>query len=67
MTVFLSLILCILLTSVRSVPKTTKLSDQPHDENGEHNVKYDHEAFLGKDTAAEFDALPMEESKRRLK
>lgn len=47
-------------------PKT--LSNQPHeDENGEHNPKYDHEAFLGEEQAAEFNKLPLEESKRRLR
>ena len=44
------------------------LSDEPHtDSDGEHNIKYDHEAFLGKEEAAEFDKLSPEESKRRLR
>ena len=36
------------------------------DANQEHDVRYDHEAFLGPD-AEEFDHLTPEESKRRLK
>ena len=45
-----------------------KQSDEPHtNPDGEHNVKYDHEAFLGEKEAAEFDNLPLEESKRRLR
>ena len=33
---------------------------------GEHDKKYDHDAFLGKDTAAEYDDLTPEKSKERL-
>uniref|UniRef100_A0A0K0D6W5 Cobalamin biosynthesis protein CobD n=1 Tax=Angiostrongylus cantonensis TaxID=6313 RepID=A0A0K0D6W5_ANGCA len=32
----------------------------------EHDVKYDHDQFLGKDAAAEFDELTPEKSKERL-
>ncbi|VDK44536.1 unnamed protein product [Anisakis simplex] len=35
-------------------------------QGGEHDSKYDHEAFLGKDTAAEYDDLTPELSKERL-
>ena len=42
------------------------LSDEEHFKEGEHNVKYDHEAFLGKERAKEFDELTPEEAKRRL-
>lgn len=35
-------------------------------QGSEHDQKFDHEAFLGKDTAAEFDALTPEKSKERL-
>ena len=46
------------------------LSKEKHYEHGEdgdeHNRDYDHEAFLGKD-ADDFDELPPEESKARLK
>ncbi|ODM97252.1 Calumenin [Orchesella cincta] len=41
------------------------LSDQEHFMDGEHNPKYDHEAFLGED-AKQFDDLTPEESRRRL-
>ncbi len=44
------------------------LSDKPHtNPEGEHSVEYDHEAFLGEKEAGEFDDLPVEESKRRLR
>lgn len=45
------------------------LSDEEHfaPESNEHNVEYDHEAFLGKDQAERFDQLPPEEAKRRLR
>ena len=43
-----------------------KLSDQMHEENGEHNNDYDHEAFLGREEAKTFDQLTPEESKERL-
>ena len=42
------------------------LSDKEHYEE-EHNVEYDHEAFLGKEQASEFDQLSHEESRRRLR
>jgi hypothetical protein len=35
-------------------------------QGAEHDNKFDHEAFLGKDTAAEYDALTPEKSKERL-
>jgi len=44
----------------------TKLSDQDHDLDGEHNNDYDHEAFLGHEEAKNFDELSPEESKERL-
>ena len=44
------------------------MPDVPHyeDYDNEHNSEYDHEAFLGKDEANEFEKLPPEEAKRRL-
>ena len=50
--------------SPRGSQKT--LSDLDHGDDGEHNVKYDHEAFLGKEQAKTFDELTPEEAKRRL-
>ncbi|XP_060065018.1 calumenin-B-like, partial [Ylistrum balloti] len=44
----------------------TKLSDLPHDDDSEHNEDYDHEAFLGKEEAHDFEDLSPEESKERL-
>jgi hypothetical protein len=37
-----------------------------NDKKYEHNLDYDHEAFLGKDQADEFKQLTPEESKARL-
>lgn len=42
------------------------LSDKEHTLNGEHNEDYDHDAFLGKGDADEYDQLSPEESKKRL-
>jgi Ca2+-binding EF-hand superfamily protein len=42
------------------------LSDKDHYKGNEHDAKFDHEAFLGKDTAAEYDQLTPEKSKERL-
>jgi hypothetical protein len=42
------------------------LSDEPHSEDGRHNAEYDHEAFLGRDEAKEFDGLTAGESKAKL-
>ena len=46
--------------------KDTKLSDEAHFEGKEHNVDYDHEAFLGEDEAKTFKDLSPEESRKRL-
>ena len=45
-----------------------ELSEHDHnEENPElHNLQFDHEAFLGKELAAEFDKLTDKESKERL-
>lgn len=42
------------------------LSDLEHQLKGGHNAEYDHEAFLGKEKAHEFDRLTPEQSKQRL-
>lgn len=42
------------------------LSDSEHNKGSEHDKKFDHEAFLGKDTASEFDELTPEKSKEKL-
>ena len=41
-------------------------NENEHYKGGEHDKNYDHEAFLGKDTAHEFDSLSPEKSKERL-
>lgn len=77
-----SLVLCLLQLSLTiaihkdihdKVHSTQPLSDKTHYENVEddedqsvHNVDYDHEAFLGKETAKTFDQLSPAESKERL-
>ncbi|KAI1725696.1 EF-hand domain pair domain-containing protein [Ditylenchus destructor] len=43
-----------------------KPTDKDHYKGEEHDAKYDHEQFLGKDKAAEFDELTPEKSKERL-
>ncbi|KAI1732195.1 enoyl-CoA hydratase/isomerase domain-containing protein [Ditylenchus destructor] len=43
-----------------------KPTDKDHYKGEEHGAKYDHEQFLGKDKAAEFDELTPEKSKERL-
>lgn len=68
------LIYLLIITSVLAVPKPEdkkertidrELSSQEHYQDEEHNLQYDHEAFLGEDSKA-FDQLPPEESRRRL-
>lgn len=61
-------------TEDTTVPKSrgnkVQLSNEDHyqsdGEGNEHNAAYDHEAFLGKEQASEFDELSPEESKARL-
>lgn len=43
-----------------------KLSDKEHFKGAAHDKTYDHEAFLGKDEAREYDELTPEKSKERL-
>ena len=69
------LVLClasVLVVCARARPQDKKsrvvegrLSDEKHFEGEEHNVEYDHEAFLGKDKKT-FDQLSTEESVERL-
>lgn len=45
------------------------LSDESHfegEDNSEHNIEYDHDAFLGKEEAKSFDQLSPDESRLRL-
>ncbi|XP_013787349.1 calumenin-like [Limulus polyphemus] len=69
--------ICILLMAVGSaIPKPQDekkrvmdkpLSDEQHySDDSEHNMDYDHEAFLGEDEAKTFEDLTPEESKQRL-
>lgn len=43
-----------------------ELSNLAHDLKGKHNAEYDHEAFLGKEEAHQFDQLTPEQSKEKL-
>lgn len=60
--------------AVSAIPKPDeKRSPLEHDsahnkhyDDDQHNVQYDHEAFLGEDESKTFDQLPPEESRRRL-
>lgn len=47
-------------------PIDRPLSDEHHFEDDEHNIEFDHDAFLGKDEAKSFDQLTPAESARRL-
>ncbi|RWS30199.1 calumenin-like protein [Leptotrombidium deliense] len=72
------LLICLLLAAVvcgfaiqkedekKSRVYDQSLSDEEHFKDAEHNVEYDHEAFLGKEEARTFDQLSPEESKKRL-
>ncbi|VDN06190.1 unnamed protein product [Thelazia callipaeda] len=57
--------LAILITFAKA-EQVDPLTDKDHFKAGEHDSKFDHEAFLGKDTAAEYDELSPEISKERL-
>ena len=50
----------------RPKPHEETLSEKDHTVNGEHGTEYDHEAFLG-DMKDEYDELPPEEAKKRLR
>lgn len=66
-------LLAVLVVCSYAVPTDKKqrvvdkdLSDLEHEENGEHNADYDHDAFLGHEDKKTFDQLSPEESKERL-
>jgi hypothetical protein len=61
-----SVLLLLVLTAIVLAEHGHKLSDNEHFKGEEHSQKFDHEAFLGKDTAAEYDALTPEKSKEKL-
>ena len=43
------------------------ISTHAHFEDGQHNVEYDHDAFLGPKQAKEFETLSDDEAKKRLR
>ncbi|MDG6100207.1 hypothetical protein EXU34_22370 [Alteromonas sp. ZYF713] len=53
-------------TALASHHSSDPSKDGEHFKGKEHDKKYDHEQFLGKDTAAEFDELTPEKSKEKL-
>lgn len=59
------LILCFALT-IAAVPKMDRVVDSHLSDKDPGTKDYDHEAFVGKEEAEEFEALTPEESKRRL-
>lgn len=58
--------LSFVLVLVGTAPAEHPHGESDHYKGGEHDKNYDHEAFLGKDTAHEFDSLSPEKSKERL-
>lgn len=63
----------ILFSFVAGPPKARRegprdLSQEQHyaESGHDHNVQYDHEAFLGKEESERFDRLSREEARRRL-
>lgn len=65
MRAWLLLSLCLGLAKSSAIP-ADPLSDKDHMRGEEHDAKYDHEAFLGKDQAAAYDNLTPDQSKERL-
>ena len=72
--VFTVLLFCIVTTRAHTEHKppvempVDAPSEHPHfNDNGDHDVSYDHEAFLGKDEAEEFDELEPEVAKAKLR
>lgn len=70
MKVIFTVTVLLLIGLISAKPKKTAddtFHDQTHEgKDHEHNPDYDHEAFVGKDAAPEYDELPPEESKKRL-
>ena len=62
----LALVFVVGLTLVAANDHPHKLSDKDHYKGSEHDKNFDHEAFLGKETAHEFDELTPEKSKEKL-
>ncbi|KAL5961911.1 Calumenin-B [Taenia solium] len=64
----LALVVPLLFAQAKPHPERRELSEHDHNENNPelHNLQFDHEAFLGKELAAEFDKLTDKESRERL-
>lgn len=66
--IFLSpFILSVYSHSDHKGPHATLSSSEHYEQGKEHNLDYDHEAFLGRGHGHDFDKLSDDESKRRLK
>lgn len=44
-----------------------ELSSKEHYKNEQHDIQFDHEAFLGQETAQEWEQLPADEVKEKLR
>jgi len=62
----IKIVLFLLVVGFVAAEHAQKLSEKEHFKGTEHDKNFDHEAFLGKDTAQEFDHLTPEKSKERL-
>ncbi|EUB65028.1 Calumenin-B [Echinococcus granulosus] len=64
----LTLLIPLLFAQAKPHPERRELSEHDHNEDNPelHNLQFDHEAFLGKELAAEFDKLTDKESQERL-
>ncbi|VDM24224.1 unnamed protein product [Hydatigera taeniaeformis] len=64
----LALVIPLLFVQAKPHPERRELSEHDHNENNPelHNLQFDHEAFLGRELAAEFDKLTDKESRERL-
>ena len=55
------------LPQLRRLRLKDLLSAQEHYERNEHNEQFDHDAFLGEETALEWNKLPIAEVKDKLR
>ncbi|XP_027044692.1 calumenin-B-like [Pocillopora damicornis] len=65
---FVSLCVCALSVSATKLfyPPLARVSDEDHYKKGEHNLEYDHEAFLGRALSSESSKLPVDEVMEKL-
>lgn len=65
---FVSLCVCALSVSATKLfyPPLARVSDEDHYKKWEHNLEYDHEAFLGRALSSESSKLPVDEVMEKL-